>query len=184
MSFDFISILALSLAASSVAEAISYAFVYRTDNFQQLKQKIIQNELKLEGEKQTIGGNGKHRQRRIESLEALLSDARNKASGLQLRSMLVVGVMQLLSVYIVNSLYSGKVVATLPFEPISMFRSLTHRGLPEDSPSNACSATFVFVLGGLVFKALLDRLLQLGLPKGSSLPKWVTNPEDVIGGKK
>ncbi|KAJ2550391.1 hypothetical protein EV175_004089 [Coemansia sp. RSA 1933] len=182
---EFVSVLALSLFASGVSEAVSYALVYRTDEFQHLKQKIIQNELKLDEEKQALGSSsGKHRQRRIESIEAMLSATRSKAGGLQLRSTLVVGVMQLVFIYIVNLLFSGKIVATLPFEPLSMFRSLIHRGLPEDSPSNACSATFIFVLGGLVFKAMLDRCLQLGLPKGSSLPKWVTNPEDVIGASK
>ncbi|KAJ1666181.1 hypothetical protein IW140_001791 [Coemansia sp. RSA 1813] len=180
---EFISVLVLSLISSGISEAVSYALVYRTDQFQHLKQKIIQNELKLDEEKQALGGSGKHRQRRIESLETMLSATRSKASGLQLRSTLVVGVMQLLFIYVVNSLFSGKVVATLPFEPLSMFSSLIHRGLPEDSPSNVCSATFIFVLGGLVFKSMLDRCLQLGLPKGTSLPKWVTNPEDVIGGK-
>ncbi|KAJ2510409.1 Calcium load-activated calcium channel [Coemansia sp. RSA 1939] len=181
----FVSVLAFSLIASGISEAISYALVYRTDQFQHLKQKIVQNELKLEEEKQVVGGSGsgKHRQRRIESLEAMLSAARSKAGGLQLRSTIMVGVMQLLFIYVVNLVFRGQIVATLPFEPLSMFRSLTHRGLPEDSPSNACSATFVFVLGGLVFKSMLDRCLQLGLPKGSSLPKWVTNPEDVIAGK-
>ncbi|KAJ2899412.1 Calcium load-activated calcium channel [Coemansia aciculifera] len=180
----FVQVLALSLLASSASEAISYALVYRTEQFQALKQKVVQNEIRLEEEKQNTAGNGKHRQRRIESIEAQLSAARSKASSLQLRNMLVVALIQLVSVYQISAMYGGVVVGTLPFEPLSVFRSLTHRGLPEDSPSNACSATFVFVLGGLMFKALLDRYLQLGMPKGSSLPKWVTNPEDIIGGTK
>ncbi|KAJ1818314.1 hypothetical protein LPJ56_003867 [Coemansia sp. RSA 2599] len=98
--------------------------------------------------------------------------------------MLVVAVVQFGSIYLVNSLYSGMSVARLPFEPISMFKGLIQRGLPEGSPGDACSATFVFVLGGLVFKAAIDRYLQLGLPKSTALPKWVTNPEDALGMKK
>ncbi|KAJ2006239.1 Calcium load-activated calcium channel [Coemansia thaxteri] len=150
-------ILVLSLIASGASEAISYVLVYRTEQFQQLKQKVVQSELRLEDEKHATTGNGKNRQRRIESIETQLSSARNKASSLQLRNMLVVAVIQLVSVYQVNAVYGGAAVGTLPFEPLSMFRGLTQRGLPEDSPSNACSATFVFVLGGLLFKALLDR---------------------------
>ncbi|KAJ1887412.1 hypothetical protein LPJ66_009132 [Kickxella alabastrina] len=181
---DFAAVLALSLVASATSEAISYFLVYRTEQFQQVKQKVQQSELKLEEEKSSTSGNGKNRQRRIESIEAQLSAARSKASSLQMRNMFVVAVIQLGSVYLINWLYSGKSVGRLPFEPLKVFHSLTQRGLPEGSPSDACSATFVFVLGGLMFKALLDRYFQLGLPKGNSLPKWVTNPEDVIGGKK
>ncbi|KAI8321280.1 hypothetical protein GQ54DRAFT_186739 [Martensiomyces pterosporus] len=181
---DFVKLLALSLVASGASEAISYYLVYRTEQFQHLKQSIVRNEVKLDEEKRATTGNAQRRQRRIESIEAQLSSTRSKAGSLQLRCTLIVGVIQLLVIYQVNSIFGSAPVGTLPFEPLSMFRSLTHRGLPEDSPSNACSATFVFVLGGLVFKSLIDRSLQLGIPKGSSLPKWVTNPEDVIGGKK
>ncbi|KAJ2460362.1 Calcium load-activated calcium channel [Coemansia sp. RSA 2424] len=181
----FAKILALSLIASGASEALSYVLVYRTEQFQLVKQKVVQSEFRLEEEKHATAGNGKHRQRRIDSIEAQLSAARSKASSLQLRNMLLVALIQLVSVYQIGAIYGGVAVGTLPFEPLSMFRSLTHRGLPEDSPNNACSATFIFVLGGLMFKALIDRYLQLGMPKGSSLPKWVTNPEDVIsGGKK
>ncbi|KAJ2698314.1 hypothetical protein FB645_005671 [Coemansia sp. IMI 203386] len=181
---DFAGILILSLVASAVSEAVSYALVYRTEQFRQIKAKVQQCETKLEDEGRSTTGNNKNKQRRIESIEAQLSTARGKASSLQLRSMVVVAVVQLGSIYLVNSMYSGRPVARLPFEPLNMFRGLIQRGLPDDSPSDACSATFVFVLGGLVFKAAIDRYLQLGLPKSTALPKWVTNPEDALGMKK
>ncbi|KAJ2836246.1 hypothetical protein FBU31_001420, partial [Coemansia sp. 'formosensis'] len=69
---DFVKILALSLVASSVSEALSYFLVYRTEQFQQLKQKVVQSEIRLEEEKHSTAGNGKNRQRRIESLESQL----------------------------------------------------------------------------------------------------------------
>ncbi|KAJ1843740.1 hypothetical protein LPJ73_005389 [Coemansia sp. RSA 2703] len=181
---DFVAVLALSLVASAFTEGISYALVYRTDEFQQIKTKIQQCEAKLEAETRSTVGNSKNRQRRIDGIEATLSTARSKASSQQLRSMVVVAVVQLASIYLVNQLFSGRSVARLPFEPLKIFQSLTQRGLPEGSDVTACSATFVFVLGGLAFKAIIDRCLQLGLPKSSALPKWVTNPEEVIGGKK
>ncbi|KAJ1959563.1 hypothetical protein GGI12_004271 [Dipsacomyces acuminosporus] len=181
---DFLKLVVLSFLASGACEAISYYLVYRTEQFQLLKQTIIRNEAKLDEENRATAGNAQRRQRRIESIEAQLNATRTKASRLQLRTTLLTGILQLVFVYVVNSIYASKSVGTLPFVPISMFRSLTHRGLPDDSPSNACSATFVFVLGGLAFKALIDKSLKLGVPKGSSLPKWVTNPEDVIGVKK
>ncbi|KAJ2769846.1 hypothetical protein IWQ57_002933 [Coemansia nantahalensis] len=181
---DFAAVLALSLLSSCLAEAISYALVYRTPQFRELKAKVAQCELRLEEEKQVTAARGKNRQRRIESIEAQLSAARSKAGSLQMRSMLVVGAVQIGAIYVVNSWFSGRAVAMLPFEPLAMFRGLTHRGLADDSPANACSATFVFVLGGLAFKASIDRWLQLGLPKGNSLPAWVARPEEVFAGKR
>ncbi|KAJ1761621.1 hypothetical protein LPJ77_001891 [Coemansia sp. RSA 2523] len=181
---DFVAVVVLSLLSSALTEALSYVIVYRTEAFQRLKAKVIQTETRLEEEKNAVSGSGKHRQRRIDGLETQLADARRSAGSLQMRATLVVGLVQMAAIYAVGTQFSGRVVATLPFEPARMFRSLTHRGLPEDSPVSACSATFVFVLGGLAFKAIIDRYLQLGLPKGSSLPSWVADPEAAITGKK
>ncbi|KAJ1834751.1 Calcium load-activated calcium channel [Coemansia sp. RSA 2706] len=183
---DFIAILALSLLTSGLSEALSYALVFRTEQFQRLKAKVTQTEARLDEEKGTAAGSGsgKHRQRRIAGLETQLADARRGASSLQMRTMLVVGLVQAAAIYGVSARFGGRAVATLPFEPFGLVRSLTHRGLPEDSAPAACSATFVFVLGGLAFRAALDRWLQLGLPKGNSLPAWVADPEAVLAGKK
>ncbi|KAJ2346623.1 hypothetical protein IWW50_003839 [Coemansia erecta] len=183
---DFMTVLALSFLSSALTEALSYALVYRTEAFQRLKAKVIQTEVRLDEEKGVVGsgGGGKHRQRRIAGLETQLADARRSAGSLQMRATLVVGLVQVAAIYAVGTQLGGRAVATLPFEPARMFRSLTHRGLPDDSPASACSATFVFVLGGLAFKAAIDRYLQLGLPKGSSLPSWVADPEAALAGKK
>ncbi|KAJ1940359.1 hypothetical protein FBU59_003836 [Linderina macrospora] len=180
---DFVKLLALSFLASAVSEAISYYVVYRTERFQALKQKLITNEAKLAEEQSITTGNSNKRQKRIENLEAGLKATRRDAQGLQIRNTLIVAVMQVVVIYQVNTMFGGRSVAKLPFEPISVFRSLTHRGLPDDSAPTDCSATFVFILGGLTWKALLDRMLQLGMPKGNQLPKWVTNPEEIVGMK-
>ncbi|KAJ1744223.1 hypothetical protein LPJ68_000283 [Coemansia sp. RSA 1086] len=181
---DFVLVLALSLLSSAVSEAVSFVLVYRKENFQRLKAKVLQTEARLEEEKAGAPVAGKHRQRRIAGLESQLSDARRSAGSLQMRTTVVVGLVQVAAIYLIGSWFSGRVVATLPFEPVSMFRSLTHRGLPEDAPPSACSATFVFIIGGLAFKAALDRYLQLGLPKGNSLPAWVADPEAFLAAKK
>ncbi|KAJ1955312.1 DUF841-domain-containing protein [Linderina pennispora] len=180
---DFAQLVILSFLTSAASEAISYFVVYRTERFQQLKQKLIANEAKLAEEQSATAGNSNKRQKRIENLEAGLKATRRDAQGLQIRNTLIVAVIQVVVIYQVNSMFGGRSVATLPFEPISVFRSLTHRGLPDDSPATDCSATFVFILGGLAFKAVLDRVLQLGMPKGNQLPKWVTNPEEIVGMK-
>lgn len=182
MSAAFVSVILLSLVASAASETVSYLWVYRSDYFQNLKQKIVQCEQRLDDEMRAAPtGAGKARQRRIESTKVQIKTARDRAAGQQMRTTLVAAVFQLIGAYMIGSMYAGQSVATLPFEPIGPFRSLTQRGLPEGSASNACSATFVFILGGLVFKAVFDRSLSLGMPRANSLPKWVTNPEEVIG---
>ncbi|KAJ2784435.1 hypothetical protein H4R18_001145 [Coemansia javaensis] len=177
---DLVAVLALSLASSCLVEAVSYAMVYRTDEFKDIKARIARCEAKLDEERSALTGRGKNRQRRIEGLEAQLAAARTRASSMQMRNTFAAGAVQIAAIYLVGGWFGGRVVLVLPFGLPRVLRVLSQRGLPNDSSPAACSATFVFILGGMLFRAALDRWLKLGLPRSSSsssLPPWLANVE-------
>ena len=61
-----------------------------------------------------------------------LTVAQQKLSGLNIRSTLLMAATMIGLFWGLNSYYSGIVVAKLPFEPISIVRSLAHRNLSGD----------------------------------------------------
>ena len=74
----------------------------------------------------------------------------------------------------INSFFSGKVAARLPFTPWSMFQGITHYGI-EDPDMTLCSVTFLFVLTNMSLGAYIKKLMGLeGQRVGSAPPpKWL-----------
>ncbi|KAJ1922210.1 hypothetical protein H4219_000072 [Mycoemilia scoparia] len=131
---------------------------------------------------QSTGGNLVKRQRRIEVLEQQLKQTRKEAQSLQFKTSIFSAVVQMIMIYFVNSMYSGIPVAKLPFTPIGLFQGITHRGL-EGTDYTECSAMFLFIIGTLVSKSLLEKVLGFAIPKsGNTVPEWVTNPEALLDG--
>ena len=61
--------------------------------------------------------------------------------------MIGTAVLSVLLMWIVNSSYSGIVVAKLPFEPWQMVKGMSHRGLDSSSSdSTDVSAIFIYIL--------------------------------------
>lgn len=64
--------------------------------------------------------------------------------------------MALLSMF--NSIFDGRVVAKLPFEPISIFRGLSHRSLSGDDYTD-CSFIFLYVLCTMSLRQNIQKFL-------------------------
>lgn len=58
--------------------------------------------------------------------------------------MIFLGVTMMSIMGVLNSYFSGVVVAKLPFEPFSLIRGMTHRGLRGDDYTD-CSMTFLYL---------------------------------------
>ena len=88
-------------------------------------------------------------------------------------------VMLMLTFWSLKSKYEGIVLARLPFEPFSIVRGLSHRGL-EGEDFRECGVIFVYVLCCMAIKPNLQRVLGQ-TPLKHSLPKHIfgipTNPQ-------
>lgn len=93
-----------------------------------------------------------------------LTLAQQKLSGLNIRSTLLMAATMIGLFWGLNSYYSGVVVAKLPFEPISIVRSLAHRNLSGDDvtvsamPSRRSQQCF---LGAVFHKDLRPRRVSI-----------------------
>ena len=137
-----------------------------------------------------------------------LQNCQARMAGLNMRSAILLGVIMIGIFWTLNSHFSGTVVAKLPFEAISIVRSLSHRNLPGNdftvrfckqcafgaSPFTQfsaccgvvliqdCSLPFLYAVCSLGIKANLKKLVGGTTPKVSShVPSMFTPPPEMSG---
>jgi len=62
-------------------------------------------------------------------------DYHRQLSGLKSRFTLGTAALTMLSMYLINNHFYGKIIATLPFSPVSLVTNMSHRGIPGDDMS-------------------------------------------------
>ena len=83
---------------------------------------------------------------------------------MKFKGMFVVGLFMLTFVTTLNKSYAGSVVARLPFTPPSIFKNITHYGIPG-SDYTECSITFAFLLCNMSVATYLKKLFSLEGPR-------------------
>ena len=51
----------------------------------------------------------------------------------------------MVSMYLINNHFYGKIIATMPFEPLGFVSNMSHRGIDGDDMSQV-SVTFIYIL--------------------------------------
>ena len=80
----------------------------------------------------------------------------------------------MLIMYIISSLFTGKSMATLPFDPPSFFVSMTHSGVPGDNYRQV-SPAFISMMTAAAIKNLISRYNRYDgprMPLEHHTPKW------------
>jgi len=160
-----------SLCSAFFAEGLSWLLVYRTAGYQAQRAKIerITNKLQRKKSKPTTLDKKKRAGKRIAQYEQMLSDTNKDMTFSKMQSMVVVG-LTLVSLFgILSGHFSGRAVARLPFEPISLVRALSHRGL-EGGDATECSFVLVYILCSISFRSNIQKLLGFAPPKTGSGP--------------
>merc|ERR1712218_304703 len=103
--------------------------VYRTEKYRFLKQDIERQTKKLEKKKEEKNLLDRTQKRKIEREEERLKSTNRDLMMVKMKSMFAIGFAftSLLSMF--NSIFDGKVVAKLPFTPISWLQGLSHRNI-------------------------------------------------------
>jgi len=176
MLVDCTIILLVSLVSAFFAEALSWLLIYRTEEYQKLRTTIEKLERKVEKKKQeTIPfmgvGNGignsssitasqatKIKDKKVDRFEESLKNANRDMAMVKMKSTFVVGFALLSLIGVLQYNFDGKVVAKLPFEPISILTGISHRGL-SGNDFTECSAIFFYILCSLSIRANIQKLL-------------------------
>lgn len=149
----------LALCSSTISEYIQYLLVYSKKEYLRILNDIKRETAESEGaDVAPTLAKKKHKQKKMMSTKTL--QKLNAQLVVYNLKMAVTNIGIIISSYqILNRMYSGVVVGILPFEPFSLFTSITHRGL-EGENYRECSSQFIFVLSLMFVRGLVGKVLE------------------------
>uniref|UniRef100_A0A915BCB3 Calcium load-activated calcium channel n=2 Tax=Ascarididae TaxID=6250 RepID=A0A915BCB3_PARUN len=155
---DCVLIIFIAICTALVGEALTYVLVYRSDQYKRLKNEMERKTKKLERKKETTAEADRTAKRKIEREEERLKATNRDMSMFKMKSMLAIGFAftALLSTF--SSIFEGRVVAKLPFTPISWIQGLSHRNLIGDDYTD-CSFIFLYILCTMTIRQNLQKAL-------------------------
>jgi len=155
---DAVLIVAISICTAVLGEGLTWFFVYRTEKYQKLKTEVEKASKKLEKKKEIQGEPlDKQYKKKIDRDEERLKISNRDLSMVKMKSMFLIGFVFTALLGTFNTIFDGKAVAILPFEPISLLKGLTHRGLPG-TDFTECSFIFLYLLSTMFIRQNVQKL--------------------------
>uniref|UniRef100_A0A3B4ZU39 Calcium load-activated calcium channel n=1 Tax=Stegastes partitus TaxID=144197 RepID=A0A3B4ZU39_9TELE len=149
---DTILIVFISVCTALLAEGITWVLVYRTEKYKRLKAEVEKQSKKLEKKKETITESaGRQQKKKIERQEEKL---KNNNRDLSMVSLFTV------NKYWLSLIFDGRVVAKLPFVPLSYIQGLSHRNLLGEDYTD-CSFIFLYILCTMSIRQNIQKMLGL-----------------------
>ncbi|XP_026511932.1 calcium load-activated calcium channel isoform X1 [Terrapene carolina triunguis] len=143
---DTVLIVFISVCTALLAEGITWVLVYRTEKYKRLKAEVEKQSKKLEKKKETITESaGRQQKKKIERQEEKLKNNNRDLSMVRMKSMFAIGFCFTALMGMFNSIFDGRVVAKLPFIPLSYIQGLSHRNLLGEDYTD-CSFIFLYIL--------------------------------------
>ncbi|KAF7640229.1 Phenylalanine--tRNA ligase beta subunit [Meloidogyne graminicola] len=154
---DALLIIFIALFTALLGEGLTWLLVYRSEEYKRLKYAMERKTKKLE-KKGNNWGFSKTTKRKIEREEERLKSTNRDLSMFRMKSMMAIGFVftTLLSTF--SSIFEGRVVAKLPFEPISWVQGLSHRNLVGEDYTD-CSFIFLYILCTMTLRQNLQKML-------------------------
>ncbi|KAB7497842.1 putative glutamine--tRNA ligase [Armadillidium nasatum] len=143
---DTIFIVIISICTALFGEGLTWLLVYRTEKYQKLKAEVERQCKKLEKKKESHGEMADRQQKKkIEREEEKLKNSNRDLSMVKMKSMFAIGFAFTALLSMFNSIFDGRVVAKLPFTPLSWLQGLSHRNLLGQDYTD-CSFIFLYIL--------------------------------------
>ncbi|XKL68147.1 hypothetical protein PGB90_003638 [Kerria lacca] len=156
---DTILIVVISVCTALLGEGLIWLLVYRTEKYQKLKIEVEKGSKKLERRREGMSDSlDKQQKKKIEREEERLKNNNRDMSFVKMKSMLAIGFVFTALLGMFNSIFDGRVVAFLPFQPISLVQNLTHRNLPGEDYTE-CSFIFLYILSTMSIRQNIQKLL-------------------------
>jgi len=144
------------------SEIILYLWCYSTPSFRTINASITRQSRKLETLKLASTFSAQPKSKKAERLEkGMKQEATKELAVLKVKQTIVSVVGAVGMFFILNRLYSGQVIAKLPFEAAWPVSKVAHRTL--DNPvANDCAVTFIYVLCQTGIRMNLQHFLSWG----------------------
>jgi calcium load-activated calcium channel len=159
--------------------AISYVLIYRTPEYQKLKKDIDSGSKRLEKLKDKVLPIDKQKQhkKRVAMAEEQLKDQNRKMSMSKMKSTFFVMLIMLSTYSMLSSLFDGRPVAKLPFQPVRLMLTMSHRNLPGNDITD-CSMIFIYVLCSFAIRANVQRFFGFAPKKSAPGAGMFDMPDD------
>uniref|UniRef100_A0A5F8H448 Calcium load-activated calcium channel n=1 Tax=Monodelphis domestica TaxID=13616 RepID=A0A5F8H448_MONDO len=171
---DTLLIVFISVCTALLAEGITWVLVYRTDKYKRLKAEVEKQSKKfqvvypspfpknsVEKKKETITESaGRQQKKKIERQEEKLKNNNRDLSMVRMKSMFAIGFCFTALMGMFNSIFDGRVVAKLPFTPLSYIQGLSHRNLLGEDYTD-CSFIFLYILCTMSIRQNIQKMLGL-----------------------
>lgn len=127
--------------------SLTYLLIYRTEKYKKLTAEVEKHSKRLEKRKETVTDISKQsgHKKKIERVEEKLKSHNRDLSMVKMKSMFAIGFTFTALMGMFNSIFDGRIVAKLPFVPISLLQGLSHRNLRGDDYTD-CSFIFFYIL--------------------------------------
>ncbi|XP_013411522.1 calcium load-activated calcium channel [Lingula anatina] len=155
---DTILIVIISICTALMGEGLTWLLVYRTEYYQRLKVEVEKASKKLEKTKEYSNEADRSQKKKIERQEEKLKNNNRDLSMVKMKSMFAIGFAFTALLSMFNSIFDGRVVAKLPFIPITWLQGISHRNLAGDDYSD-CSFIFLYIVSTMSIRQNIQKLL-------------------------
>ncbi|KAJ4791304.1 Transmembrane and coiled-coil domains protein 1 [Rhynchospora pubera] len=163
---DALAVVSISFVTALLCEAISWLLIYRTSSYKSLRQSIDRASKKLDSLKSPSNKSAPN-SKKLDRVETSLKESSRDLSLAKFKSGGVVAGVLIVVFGLLNSMFEGKVVAKLPFEPIPLVRKMSHRGLPGTDWTD-CSMVFLYMLCSISIRTNLQKFLGFAPPRAAA----------------
>ncbi|KAF3320510.1 hypothetical protein FCM35_KLT15206 [Carex littledalei] len=163
---DALAVVSISFATALLCEAISWLLIYRTSSYKSLRQSIDRASKKLDMLKSPSNKSASN-SKKLDRVETSLKESTRDLSLAKFKSGGVVAGVLIVVFGLLNSMFEGKVVAKLPFEPIPFVRKMSHRGL-HGTDWTDCSMVFLYFLCSISIRTNLQKYLGFAPPRAAA----------------
>ncbi|XP_064616497.1 calcium load-activated calcium channel-like [Liolophura sinensis] len=164
---DSLLIVFISICTAFLGEGLTWLLVYRTEKYKKLKAEVEKQSKKLEKQKESGESSDRSHKKKIERQEEKLKNNSRDLSLVKMKSMFAIGFAFTALLSMFNSIFDGRVVAKLPFVPISLLQGISHRNLAGEDYTD-CSFIFLYILCTMSIRQNIQKLLGLAPSRAAS----------------
>ncbi|KAJ3672849.1 hypothetical protein LUZ60_006223 [Juncus effusus] len=162
---DAVTVLTISFFTAVLCEAISWILIYRTSSYKSLRQSIDRASKKLDSLKSPSNKSAPN-SKKLDRVESSLKESTRDLQMAKFKSGGVVAGVLIVVFGLLNSMFEGRVIAKLPFEPFPLVRKMSHRGI-HGSDWTDCSMVFLYFLCSISIRTNLQKFLGFAPPRGA-----------------
>ncbi|KAI2810868.1 Calcium load-activated calcium channel [Blomia tropicalis] len=166
--YDSVLIVGISIFTALLGEGLTWLLVYRTEKYKRLKNEVEKQCKKLEKKKEYLGETSdKQQKKKLEREEEKLKNHNRDLSLVKMKSMFAIGFAFTALLSMFSNIFDGRVVAKLPFTPISLIQGLSHRNLAGNDYTD-CSFIFLYILCTMSIRQNIQKILGFAPSRAAS----------------